>query len=630
MKSIMTFILLLACLATQSQSWDWAWTQQLRGTDGIHCEAVATDNLNQSYLLVTYEDTLVIGDTIFRHPYQFNHMQSVIGIFDQFGHFKKAMDFYCPVSYQPFPTSVKPENSQSILVGGTYSDEYLASDTTLFTENSNVDAFIGKYDEQGKHKWLRTIKGPNQDYLIDFIPAGNGTSYVIGFHKSNNIPVWVNFFSVDSVQHKNTLIYVLKLDATGNIIWRRSCICKKTDLVNVENATLGADGNIYVQGYSSANLYIGQDTLRHGAGTEPEYFHYAYDIQGNLVHKQMKKSSLNLTNFYVDAEHNVVFGGFIYKTTCFANDTIVITQDRAPNILGKMDLQNNLLWYHLFDPVYNANYNWLDFSMQSDTIYATLTFQGGMTVGDSMYLSMGRQTVIIQYSTNGALYGANMLQGNNSNYTYRIIADNCSNLLIGGVFKGTAYNGTDTIQTSRDIEGYLASVKRWTHAIDIGPDTVINYNGTLRLSAGAGYDAYAWSTDESDSSIVITGSDLGAGPHKIWVSVYKNGCERRDTVVVTVKNNIGLTDWNDKSGLCKIYPNPVNDFAVIEYELPADALVQINFFDVTGRQIDLIVNQRQQAGTHRITHDTRNLEAGLYYYQIRIDDKTETKKMIII
>ena len=119
MKQLTTFILLFACLATQSQSWDWQWTRQLKGADGAWCQVVATDNLNQSYLVATYEDTLVMGDTTFRHPYKYNQMQSVIGIYDQFGKFRKAMDFYSPAGYQPIPVSVKPENSHSILVGGT-------------------------------------------------------------------------------------------------------------------------------------------------------------------------------------------------------------------------------------------------------------------------------------------------------------------------------------------------------------------------------------------------------------------------------------------------------------------------------------------------------------------------------
>ncbi len=108
MKHYMTFILLFTCLAAQSQSWDWEWTQQLKGADGVCCEVVATDNMNQSYFVVTYEDTLVIGDTTFRHPYEKYQMQSAIGIFDQFGKFRRAMDFFSPVGYQPIPSSVKP------------------------------------------------------------------------------------------------------------------------------------------------------------------------------------------------------------------------------------------------------------------------------------------------------------------------------------------------------------------------------------------------------------------------------------------------------------------------------------------------------------------------------------------
>lgn len=629
MKQLTTFILLFACLATQSQSWDWQWTRQLKGADGAWCQVVATDNLNQSYLVATYEDTLVMGDTTFRHPYKYNQMQSVIGIYDQFGKFRKAMDFYSPAGYQPIPVSVKPENSHSILVGGTYSDEYLVSDTTLYTQNQNVEAFIGKYNEQGKHQWVKTIKGPNQDYLINFIPAGNGTSYVIGQHTANLTPVWVNFFGADSIEHNQSLIYVLKLDSLGNIIWRRACISFWCNEVNGVGAAMGADGNIYVQGFTRCHLVLGQDTIRHSGGTEAENFIYAYDGQGNLVNKQMRKGSLQMGNISVDSEHNIFFGGIIHKTTYFSNDTVVIPQGHYPCILGKMDLQNNLLWYQLYDPPYYGSYHWLEFSIASDTIYAALTIDGGMIFGDSTYSAQGRRTMIMQYSMDGTLHEVNMLQGNNSNYSYRVIADHCSDLVIGGLFTGMAYNGADTLKTSRAFEGYIGRIKRWTHAIDIGPDTVINHSASISLSAGNDYDSYQWSTGEHASSIVVTGSELGAGPHKIGVSVYKDGCESRDTILVTVKNNIGIADLGSQSGLFQIYPNPITDFAIIEYELPVEAQVQIKIFDFTGRQVALIVDQKQQTGKYKIRYDTHDQKPGIYYYQMRNEDKIETKKMII-
>jgi hypothetical protein len=630
MRHAIVFLLLFTtCLATLGQSWDWTWTHQLKGADGVLCQVVATDDLNQSYLLVTYEDTLVMGDTTFRHPYNFNHMQSAIGIFDQYGNFRKAMNFFCPVRYQDAPSSVKPENSHSILIGGTYSDEYLASDTILFTENSNVDAFIGKYNESGKHTWIKTIKGPNQDYLTDFIPGENGTSYVIGSHTSNNTPVWVNFFGADSVQHRNTLIYVLKLDPSGNIIWKRVCESYNANGCNVANATLGADGNIYIQGKSRSTLFVGQDTLRHGVGADEENFLYAYDSEGNVVHREMRKFDLYMTNFYADADHNILFGGFINKTTIFANDTIVIPPDHFPCILGKMDLQNNLLWYNLFDPPNYNSYHWLEFSVNADTIYATLTTEGGMIIGDSAYSGPGRQTLIMQYSTSGIAHNIRQLHGTSSNYTYRVIADQCSDILIGGLFTGMAYNGADTLKTTRPKEGYIGRIKRWTNAIDIGRDTTINYSASIILSAGNGYDKYQWSTGEQNSSIEVRGSVLGAGQHKIWVSAFNNGCESRDTITVTVKNNIGIAGLENKADLFQIYPNPVIGFATIEYELSADEPVLITIFDFTGRQMAMPVHQKQPRGRYKIQYDTGGYAPGIYFCQLRTTAKTETIKMIV-
>ncbi len=395
------------------------------------------------------------------------------------------------------------------MVGGTYSDECLASDTTLYNENSNADAYIGKFNDQGNHKWLKIIRGSFQDYLIDFIPAGSGTSYVIGQHNAIHTPVWVNFFGVDSVEHQRSLIYVLKLDSMGNIIWRRECISHEPSDVNQVGSVLGTDGNIYIQGFTRCHLILGQDTIRHSGGSDPENFIYAYDGQGNLVTKQMKKGSLHMVNFFVDSEHNIFFSGFIYETTCFANDTVVVPEAHFPCILGKMDLQNNLLWYHLYDSSYYLSYYWLEFSHTSDTIYANLTFEGKMIIGDSTYTAQSRQTLVLKYTQDGTRSEVNMLQGNGSNYSNKVVADNCSDLLIGGLFAGMAYNGKDTIQTSRAKEGYIGRIKRWTHAIDIGPDTAINYNGSIILSAGNGYDSYLWSTGERESSILLMGSVLG-------------------------------------------------------------------------------------------------------------------------
>jgi hypothetical protein len=248
-------------------------------------------------------------------------MQCAVGIFDNNGNFIKAMDFHSTAPFTPLLSSVKPENSQSILIGGAYSNEYHASDTTLFAGDYGA-LFIGKFNETGKHKWIKSINGPFQDMLVNYLPAEDGSSIVVGCHVASRDPVWVNFFGIDSVRHTQTLTYVMKIDSLGNILWRTDCISLGSG-VTVRNAVLGADGNIYIQGETRTSLVLGSDTLWN-PGFKFFNFIYVCDGEGNLIYKQLRNWPLNMGNMIVDAGGNIIFSGLIHNTSYFANDTILI------------------------------------------------------------------------------------------------------------------------------------------------------------------------------------------------------------------------------------------------------------------------------------------------------------------
>ncbi|MDP1621885.1 MAG: T9SS type A sorting domain-containing protein [Bacteroidales bacterium] len=628
MKTLITIILLLSGVAVQSQSWNYEWALHLKGADGVRCQVETIDDLNQCYLVVTYADTITIGDTVFSHPYLSSSMQCAIGVFDQFGTFKRALDFHSPGPFQPALSSVKAEKSHSLLIGGECSNQYHASDTVIFA-GSGGDVFIGKYNEHGKHKWIKTISGPFQDRLINFIPAEGGTAYVIGSHAAYLTPVWINFFGADSVEHTETLTYVLKLDSLGNIIWQKHCTSLQAGFY-ARNATLGNDGNLYVQGETHSSLVFGADTLWGPGGNTQVNFIYAYDGQGNLIYKHIRDWPLSIGNIFIDTESFIYFGAHIFKTTNFANDTVLIPPNHFPSILGKMDRENNLLWYHLFEPTDYQRYHWLAFSMVSDTIFANLTYEGQMVINGIPYGAFGRRTLIMQYSTSGTMHSINTLQGSSFIYSSKVLADHCSDIIIGGMFIGMGYFGQDTLKTTGTLDGFITRVNRWEHSIDLGPDTLINMNDSIRLSAGNGYDTYLWSTGGTDPEILVTGAELGAGVNEIWVLVTNNGCRSADTVYVMVKSNIGMADLNCKTSLVHIYPNPITDFAVIDYELPGNSFVQIKIFNFTGTEVGHLANHQQQKGKHKLLYDARYQAPGIYYCQIRIDDKVETQKMIIM
>jgi len=82
--------------------------------------------------------------------------------------------------------------------------------------------------------------------------------------------------------------------------------------------------------------------------------------------------------------------------------------------------------------------------------------------------------------------------------------------------------------------------------------------------------------------------------------------------------------------LSQNYPNPFNPRTVISFQLPAVSDVMLKVYDVTGKEVATLVNERLQAGTYETTFDGSGLNSGVYFYRLSTLDFTETKRMIMI
>ena len=78
------------------------------------------------------------------------------------------------------------------------------------------------------------------------------------------------------------------------------------------------------------------------------------------------------------------------------------------------------------------------------------------------------------------------------------------------------------------------------------------------------------------------------------------------------------------------YPNPFNPTTVISYELPQVADVQLQVFDMLGRQVATLVDGTVQAGTHRVTFDASNLSSGVYIYRLHTAEHILTRKLTVL
>jgi hypothetical protein len=83
------------------------------------------------------------------------------------------------------------------------------------------------------------------------------------------------------------------------------------------------------------------------------------------------------------------------------------------------------------------------------------------------------------------------------------------------------------------------------------------------------------------------------------------------------------------------FPNPFNPTTSISYLIPQDGEVAIRIYDVRGRIVREIVNERENAGPHVVRWDGRDerlapAPSGVYFVRIAFKDATRTSKILLL
>ena len=107
-----------------------------------------------------------------------------------------------------------------------------------------------------------------------------------------------------------------------------------------------------------------------------------------------------------------------------------------------------------------------------------------------------------------------------------------------------------------------------------------------------------------------------------------NGVTYGDTLLTGVESV--SSEVPDSYSLGQNYPNPFNPNTVISYQLPVISDVVIKVYDVRGREVRTLVNERMQAGMYEATFDGTGMNSGVYFYRMISEGFTETKKMLLI
>lgn len=101
-----------------------------------------------------------------------------------------------------------------------------------------------------------------------------------------------------------------------------------------------------------------------------------------------------------------------------------------------------------------------------------------------------------------------------------------------------------------------------------------------------------------------------------------------DVSVINCNDTLSSVDEIKQQYDAKLYPNPNNGSFTIEYSAFENESAVINIYDVTGKKIvEHLVNSKNKS----LTINENNFDAGVYYYQIIVNDKTiKADKLVII
>jgi hypothetical protein len=110
----------------------------------------------------------------------------------------------------------------------------------------------------------------------------------------------------------------------------------------------------------------------------------------------------------------------------------------------------------------------------------------------------------------------------------------------------------------------------------------------------------------------------------------QNIIAKKNVKEISYKSAAVIKDY----ALAQNYPNPFNPVTTITYQLPKSGSVTLKIFDILGNEVMTLVNEQKEMGRYTVQFSAEggasSLASGMYVYQLRVNDYTSTKKMMLL
>ena len=79
-----------------------------------------------------------------------------------------------------------------------------------------------------------------------------------------------------------------------------------------------------------------------------------------------------------------------------------------------------------------------------------------------------------------------------------------------------------------------------------------------------------------------------------------------------------------------VYPNPVSSQAVVSYAINKPGHVNISLYDITGKVVRELINERVISTENTVTFDRSNLSKGIFLSVLRVDSRIIATEKVIL
>jgi uncharacterized delta-60 repeat protein len=639
----------------------WTRTYNAPGSQRDYASSLAVDPDGYIYLTGSVHDST-------------SWMDYAIIKFDPMGQIVWARTYNSPYNGSDYPASMALDATGNVVVTG----EAWSRSASLEKYPTAAFATI-KYASSGDSLWAQTYNEPR---LLDadnrasgFDVDGNGNAYVTGtasyvINTSTAVTVKCNPFG-DTVWTRNPMglagkatLPAFKTDAMGNVYlaiasqgyntWYDDILTTKftsngdtawsqrfdgpMKMEDAPNAlALDESGNVYVTG---SNETISN---RWGCVT----IKYSADGKSGWA----KKFSSTLTGIdegravAVDQIGNVYVAGFNYRGDALP--------DSSSDFLAiKYNPAGDTVWARR----YNGSANIRDEANLVAVDEAGNVYVAGSANMDRVYTGSWTSSdfAVIKYNANGDTLWARTYNGpaNRVDIPTSLAVDRFGSAFVTGFSQNSdrAYDCTtikysatgDTAwvrRSSQDSTGQayvIVDAQGFAYVTYSGPDadstnvtTKYSPSGAEEWTARFSHFAHVVGIRlDNERNVYVAGTALTSEGPKYAVVKYAQS-------PTYVKDGASLVPTS--SALEQNYPNPFNPFTVIKYTVGgAGGLglgarsVELKVYDVLGREVAALVNERQAPGHYTVPFDASRLASGVYFYRLIVGNYVDSKKALLL